>query len=84
MAALGLSDALRESQGALTPTFRAPKTGKVSAQIDYLFMTKVIAERVVNCSVGDQARVFQGLSDHLPVIADLGQCQYPDCVPARE
>lgn len=71
MTALGLTDALRESQGALTPTFRAPRTGKVSSQLDYLFMTKVIADRVVKCWVGDQTRVFSGLSDHLPVIADL-------------
>ncbi len=72
MRAFGLTECLRTSRGELTPTFRNASNRKVLHQIDHLFVSRSLAERLVDCKVGEAARVFDGdLSDHLPVIADL-------------
>jgi endonuclease/exonuclease/phosphatase family metal-dependent hydrolase len=69
---LGLVDCLRYAQGALTPTFRTLRKGTITAQIDYLFVTDTLRARLVTCDTGSRQRVFeQGLSDHLPIIADF-------------
>jgi endonuclease/exonuclease/phosphatase family metal-dependent hydrolase len=69
---LGLVDCLRHAQGTLTPTFRTLRSGKVTAQIDYMFVTRDLQSRLIGCQTGSRERVFgQGLSDHLPVIADF-------------
>jgi exonuclease III len=69
---LGLIDCLRYAQGALTPTFRTLGRGTITAQIDYLFVTDMLRARLVTCDTGSRQRVFeQGLSDHLPIIADF-------------
>jgi exonuclease III len=72
MADLGLVECLRTFQGALTPTFKTACNGRVEHQIDHLFVTKALAERLVSCETGSQERVFgcsPMLSDHLPIIA---------------
>ena len=72
MAALGLAECLRESRGALTPTFRNTTGGAIKHQMDHLFVTEALASRLLSCDVGSQERVFgAGLSDHLPVIAQF-------------
>ena len=69
---LGFTELLRHSQGALTPTFRNPRDKKVVHQIDHLFVSKELLRTLVRCDVGSADRVFGGgLSDHLPIIADL-------------
>src|SRR5262245_53638787 len=69
---LGLADCLRYAQGTLTPTFRTPSKGTITAQIDYLFVTDMLRTHLVTCDTGSRQRVFeQGLSDHLPIIADF-------------
>lgn len=69
---LGLVDCLRYAQGTLTPTFRTLRTGTVTAQIDYLFVTDILRASLVTCDTGSRQRVFaQGLSDHLPIVADF-------------
>jgi len=72
MASLGLVECLRESQGGLTPTFRNPKGGAIKHQMDHLFVTLPLAERLETCQTGSQDEVFGAkLSDHLPIIADF-------------
>ena len=68
---LGLKDALRSSQGALTPTFKGPRSAIVANQLDYIFLTEELSARLQSCGVGEAAEVIGKLSDHLPVIADL-------------
>lgn len=72
MSQLGLVDCLRSAKGALTPTFRTIKGGTVTAQTDYIFVTKILHSRMTSCDTGPRERVFEGrLSDHLPIIADF-------------
>ena len=76
MAGLGLTECLRTHQGQLTPTFRKPGRGVPSCQLDYIFVGETLARRLTNCSTGDSERVLKdGLSDHLPVIADFADDQ---------
>jgi hypothetical protein len=71
MAGLGLVECLRSAQGALTPTFRNVD-GTIEHQIDHLFVTRALADRLRGCRTGDPERVFGGwLSDHLPIIAEF-------------
>ncbi|MBA3534945.1 MAG: hypothetical protein H0T73_23795 [Ardenticatenales bacterium] len=71
LAALGLVDCLRYTKEALTPTFRTPK-GTITAQLDYLFVTDILLTQLVRCDVGSHEDIFeQGLSDHLPLVADF-------------
>lgn len=70
MKSLGFLECLSAHQGELTPTFRNPKGGKVIHQMDYLFVSGALRDRLESCVVGDPDRVFGGsLSDHLPIIA---------------
>lgn len=72
MAALGFTECLRHSRGALTPTFRKPGVTTPACQIDHLFVTSGLAARLVSCEAGNQAHVYGGqLSDHLPIIAEF-------------
>lgn len=71
MAALGLHECLRESQGQLTPTFKNTN-GQVLHQIDHVFANEILTHRLLGCATGSAARVFgESLSDHLPIIADF-------------
>ena len=68
---LGLIECLRQSKGRLTPTYRHPRGG-FKDQIDHLFVSPVLAEKLVSCDTGSFDRVFNaGLSDHLPIVADF-------------
>jgi exonuclease III len=56
----------------MVPTFKVPRRDEPACQIDKVFSTADLAERLDRCTIGDAARVFgRGLSDHLPVIADF-------------
>jgi len=71
MNALGLRDCLRTFQGRLTPTF-AHSAGTVIHQLDHLYVTSRLLDRLIHCSVGSAERVFgttPSLSDHLPIVA---------------
>ncbi len=72
MADLGLVECLRHSMGSLTPTYRNTDKVTVKHQMDHLFVTRVLANRLVSCYTGSQETIFDGnLSDHLPIIADF-------------
>jgi hypothetical protein len=72
MGALGLTECLRHVNGDVVPTFRNPRGGKVIHQMDHLFVSGSLLERLTSCETGDADRVFkQSLSDHLPIIADF-------------
>jgi endonuclease/exonuclease/phosphatase family metal-dependent hydrolase len=72
MASLGLVECLRQAQGALTPTFRNPRRRAVKHQMDHLFTTRVLTDRLRSCDTGSREQVFGGgLSDHLPIIAEF-------------
>jgi endonuclease/exonuclease/phosphatase family metal-dependent hydrolase len=69
---LGLRECLRHCNGALVPTFRNPRDGRIVHQIDHLFVSESLAARLVSCITADHARVFDAsLSDHLPILADF-------------
>jgi hypothetical protein len=72
MAALGMTECLRKMKGQLTPTFRNPSGGKVTHQIDHLFVTNSLLSRLKFCDTGNPEKVFgKSLSDHLPIMADF-------------
>ena len=71
LAALGLTDCLRHFQGALTPTYRTIQTRRIKSQLDYIFVTDVLRERLLTCEAGSHELIHAGVSDHLPVIADF-------------
>lgn len=74
MNALGLHDCLRTFQGRLTPTFRSPRGGSVIHQLDHIYVTSSLLDKLVRCDVGSAERVFHSkpaLSDHLPIVADF-------------
>ncbi|MDQ2683720.1 MAG: hypothetical protein M3Y37_09365 [Chloroflexota bacterium] len=74
MNALGLRDCLRAFQRRLVPTFRSPRGGSVIHQIDHLYVTPPLLQRLAQCDVGSSSRVFEALpalSDHLPIVADF-------------
>ena len=72
IAASGFTECLRKATGHLTPTFRNPSNGAIVHQIDHLFVTSSLAERLTGCAVGSAERVFgRRLSDHLPIVADF-------------
>jgi endonuclease/exonuclease/phosphatase (EEP) superfamily protein YafD len=75
METLGLNECRRKSTGQLTPTFPNPRGGGVNYQMDYLFVTQALSNRLTVCTTGSRERVFESkLSDHLPIIArfDIG------------
>jgi exonuclease III len=70
--ALGLKECLRLTKGMVTPTFRNPRDGLVYHQMDHIFVTAALSERLVWCDIGLPEVVFdQRLSDHLPIVADF-------------
>ena len=71
---LGLIEVLLHSRGELTPTFRTPRGGYITHQLDHMYVTKTLVEELVTCDVGSAERVFQPrpmLSDHLPIVAEF-------------
>jgi exodeoxyribonuclease-3 len=72
MTSLGLVEVLLKHQKQLTPTFRNPRGGDVIHQLDHIFVSKGIGDRLIQCGVCPEERVFgAGLSDHLPIIAEF-------------
>lgn len=69
---LGLVECLRHFNGALVPTFRNSRGGRVIHQLDHLFVSASLGTRLVSCTTAAHARVFDSsLSDHLPIIAEF-------------
>lgn len=69
---LGFIECLRHWKGALEPTFRNPRDGKVIHQIDHLFVSPSLKENLTACHTYEPERIFkQSLSDHLPIIAEF-------------
>jgi endonuclease/exonuclease/phosphatase family metal-dependent hydrolase len=65
------TECLSTAQARLVPTYRHTD-GSVKHQIDHVFVSADLAERLLLCSVGSPERVFAGgLSDHLPIVADF-------------
>ncbi len=74
MNALRFYDCLRMFKGKLVPTFRTPRGGYITHQLDHLYVTPMLLSRLMHCDVGDAQRIFEPrpmLSDHLPIIADF-------------
>jgi endonuclease/exonuclease/phosphatase family metal-dependent hydrolase len=69
---LGLTECLRAHQGRLVPTFRSPRGGSVIHQIDHLYVSDSMLNRLIHCNAPMEDRIFtEGLSDHLPIVADF-------------
>jgi endonuclease/exonuclease/phosphatase family metal-dependent hydrolase len=72
MAALGFTECLRYSRGALTPTFRRPGKALAHCQIDHLFASAELKVHLVSCRVEPPEQIYeQGLSDHLPIVSEF-------------
>lgn len=73
MDALGLVECLSFSNGGdIVPTFKGPRYSEPKCQIDKIFATRQLFANLERCFVGDEAKVLgNGLSDHLPIIADF-------------
>jgi len=72
MEAIGLVECLRRARGALTPTYRNTGVGAIVHQLDHLFTTDALTQRLVACDVAPRNRVLDAnLSDHLPIVADF-------------
>ena len=72
MNGLQLQECLRTFKGQLTPTFKNPKGGKIIHQLDHIYVSCPIYDRIENCTLGDGNAIFgSSLSDHLPIIADF-------------
>ncbi len=69
---LGLEECLRTFTGILTPTFQNPR-GKIRKhQMDHLFVSATLKERLRGCRIAPYSEIFDtGLSDHTPIIADF-------------
>lgn len=69
---LGLRECLRSHHGQLVPTFRNPRGGAVIHQIDHLYVSEWLLDRMRECHAPIEQTIFaQGLSDHLPIVADF-------------
>ena len=66
MRALGLVDCLRLQQGALTPTFRRPGARAPHCQIDYVFTTPALTQRLTHCATGDPEVILGGAAERSP------------------
>ena len=74
MNALGFTECLRSFQGKLTPTFRTPRGGMIIHQLDHIYVTSTLLQKLTHCDTGSIDRVFGPspmLSDHLPIVADF-------------
>ena len=69
---LGLKDCLRTHHGRLIPTFRNPRGGAVIHQIDHLYVSEDLLNRMRECHALMKETIFaQRISDHLPIVADF-------------
>ena len=69
---LGLQECLRKHNGKLIPTFKNKIGGKVVHQMDHIYVSDYLLNRLRNCNVGDREEIFgNSLSDHLPITADF-------------
>lgn len=71
--ALGLFDALRSRHGRRVPTYRRPGSDALRNQLDHVYVSRPMIDRLRECRVGDAAHIFGSrLSDHLPILAEFG------------
>jgi Exonuclease III len=78
MSDLGFVECLRRFQGVLTPTYRNTDKRTIKHQMDHLFVSNVLSDALIACTVGDPSIIFdQNLSDHLPIIADFDTAERP-------
>jgi hypothetical protein len=78
MRGLGLTECLRPSpDDPIIPTF-CHSGRRVDYQLDHLFVSPNFRSQLQACVAGDHAEIFfrkpKRLSDHLPIIADFGDC----------
>jgi len=72
MRGIPLLECLREYSGRIVPTFQNAQNKKIVHQIDHLFITENIFNKLEKCKTGDQYEIFEAsISDHLPIIADF-------------
>ena len=67
---LGFYECLRGIHKKVVPTFRTSR-GHIEDQIDHLFISSHLRNKLIDCSVGSHEVFDQSLSDHLPVIAEI-------------
>jgi len=71
MRELGFTECLTTHNGGLIPTFRNPADKRIDHQIDHLFVSEVLKDKLTNCRVGDHIVFDMNMSDHLPIIAEF-------------
>lgn len=72
MSEIGFTECLSAHNGKMVPTFKVARESNATCQIDKVFATSDLVDRLHHCSVGESSRVFgDSLSDHLPIIAEF-------------
>lgn len=73
MNAIGFTDCLRSFNGKLTPTYEHHSGDELINQLDYMFTTNGLSEKLKSCETADPSIIFgEKTSDHLPVVGDFG------------
>ena len=73
MQPIGFTECLRGHNGKIIPTFRHSNK-EIVHQIDHLFVTNNLYQRLKGCTVGDESVIFgRLLSDHLPIIGEFDE-----------
>jgi exonuclease III len=68
---LGFTECLTAYNGKLVPTFRNPADKRIDHQIDHLFVSRALKDKLMNCRVGDSIVFDMNMSDHLPIIVEF-------------
>lgn len=68
---LGFIECLTTFNGRLIPTFKNPVDKCINHQIDHLFVSTILKDKLIDCRVGEQIVFERNMSDHLPIIAEL-------------
>ena len=69
---LGFIECLFNKNKKLIPTFKNAQNKKVIHQIDHLFASDSLYDRLNNCKVLKDLNIFEdSISDHLPILAEF-------------
>ncbi len=72
MNSLGFVDSLSSYEGKLVPTFINLRNKASIHQLDYVYLDKVLSEKILKSYVLENQEIFdKSISDHLPVVTEL-------------
>ena len=69
---LGYKECLLGYNKKLIPTFKNAQNKKIIHQMDHLFASNSLYEKLISCKVLDDLNIFEdSISDHLPILAEF-------------